>query len=202
MSLHSASEVSAALSARAGLFARAQEMGPAVFDAAGVIVRALRGGGMVWACGNGGSATQAQHFVAELVGRFKRERSALRAFCLSDNTATLTAVANDYAFEDVFARQVRGIARPGDVLVALSTSGNSENVVRAAAAAREEGVVVVALTGAGGGRVAGLADVALRVPDAETALIQEVHLVVIHLLCDIVEGVLADGPGDPPRTAR
>jgi D-sedoheptulose 7-phosphate isomerase len=173
-----------------------------VFEASQLLVRSFAAGGTVWACGNGGSATQAQHLVAELVGRFKRERSALRAICLSDNTATVTAVANDYEFADVFARQVRGLARAGDCLVALSTSGNSENVVRACRAAREAGAAAVAVTGASGGRVAAECDVAVRVPESDTPRIQEVHLVVIHLLCEIVETALAGPTGGSPPAAR
>jgi D-sedoheptulose 7-phosphate isomerase len=202
VSLHSEADVRAALAARERLFAEAAAAAPAVLEAARVLVGSLRPGGTVWACGNGGSATQAQHLVAELVGRFRRERGALRAFCLSDNTATVTAVANDYDFADVFARQVRGLSRAGDCLVALSTSGNSENVVRACAAAREVGVPVIALTGAGGGRVAAVSDVVIRVPAPDTPRVQEGHLVVIHLLCEIVEGALAEETGGSPAAGR
>ena len=144
----------------------------------------------MFACGNGGSATQAAHFVLELVGRFKRERRALRAFSLAENAGTLTAIGNDYEFADIFARQLQGILRPGDCLVALSTSGESENVVRACQAAKEAKGRVVGLTGAKGGRVAAASDVALRVPESDTPLVQEVHLAVVHLLCEIVEDAL------------
>jgi D-sedoheptulose 7-phosphate isomerase len=202
VSIRSETDLRAALEARAHLFAECSAAAPGVLKASRVLLRTLRAGGTVWACGNGGSATQAQHLVAELVGRFRRERDALRAFCLSDNTATVTAVANDYDFADVFARQVRGLARSGDCLVALSTSGNSENVVRACTAARDSGVSVVAMTGAGGGRVAGESDVAIRVPAADTPRIQEAHLVVIHLLCEMVESAMSEGSGDSPPAAR
>ena len=202
MSTRPASDVRGILRDRAQRFARAESIAPAVESAARAILRCLESGGTVWACGNGGSATQAQHFVAELVGRFKRERAAMRAFCLCDNISTLTAVANDYEFADVFARQLRGLARAGDCLVALSTSGNSENVVRACADGRAVGVTVVALTGGSGGRVAATCDVEVRVPDDETALIQEVHLVTIHLLCDIVEGALVPRTGGSSPAAR
>jgi len=169
-----------ALETAAGDIARvAQEM-----------VAGLRGGGVVYACGNGGSATQAQHFAAELVGRFRRDRGALPAFALVDNVGTLTSVSNDYDFADVFARQISGLARAGDCLLALSTSGNSENVRRACRAAREKKVRVFSLTGASGGTVAAESDVVIRVPDDDTARIQEVHIVIIHILCELVEAAL------------
>jgi D-sedoheptulose 7-phosphate isomerase len=188
-------DVKAMLRARVDLFTRVAEMAPAVEQAATVCITALLAGGTVWTCGNGGSAAEAQHFAAELVGRYKRERNALRAVCLSDNIATLTSVSNDYEFADVFARQIRGMAKRGDVLLAFTTSGNSENVIRAALAARENGVVVVALTGQSGGRVAGACDIAIRVPDQDTPLIQEVHLAVVHVLCDLIEAAFASAPG-------
>jgi D-sedoheptulose 7-phosphate isomerase len=186
---------------RVDLFMRVGELAPAVEQAGAACIAALGQGGTVWTCGNGGSAAEAQHFAAELVGRFKRERDAFRVVCLADNIATLTSVSNDYEFADVFARQVRGMARRGDVLIAFSTSGNSENVVRASAAARALGVTVIALTGEGGGRLAGHTDVLVAVPDRNTPHIQEVHLAVVHVLCDLVEGTLAANPADSPRGA-
>ena len=201
MSIRSESDLRAALVARVELFTRVEAVAPDVLGAANLLARTLAAGGTVWACGNGGSATQAQHLVAELVGRFKRERHAMRAFCLSDNTATVTAVANDYEFADVFARQVRGLARAGDCLFALSTSGNSENVVRACVAAHDAGAAVIALTGAAGGRVASAGDVSIRVPDSDTPRVQEAHLVVIHLLCEMVETALGAAGGAPPPVA-
>lgn len=186
---------------RAGFAERARSLewaaslaGP-VEEAADAIVTCLRGGGTVYACGNGGSASQAAHFVAELVGRFKRERRALRAVSLVDNASTLTSIANDYEFAEVFSRQLAGVIRPGDCLLALSTSGNSENVVRACATARTAGAAVIALTGESGGRAAEACTLAIRVPDADTPRVQEIHLLVIHLLCEIVERALS-GPGD------
>lgn len=184
-------DVRALLRDRVDLFARAEALALPVEEAARVLTGALSSGGTVWTCGNGGSAAEAQHFAAELVGRFKRERDAFRVVCLADNIATLTSVSNDYQFADVFARQVRGMARSGDALLALSTSGNSENVLRACAAARSLGAAVVALTGEGGGRMADAADVLIAVPDRDTPRIQEVHLTVVHLLCDLIEGALA-----------
>jgi D-sedoheptulose 7-phosphate isomerase len=197
-----AADVKQMLRERVDLFMRMGEIAPAVETAAEACIAALRAGGTVWTCGNGGSAAEAQHFAAELVGRFKRERDAFRVICLADNIATLTSVSNDYEFADVFARQVRGMARRGDVLVAFSTSGNSENVLRACAAARKLGVIVAGLAGEGGGRLAADADILVAVPDRDTPRIQEVHLAVVHVLCDLVEAALAPNPADTPRGAR
>ena len=144
-------------------------------------------------CGNGGSAADAQHLAAELIGRFERERPELAAIALTTDTSILTAVGNDYAFDQVFARQVRGLGRDGDVLVAISTSGNSPNVVAAAQAARERGLSLVAMTGRGGGRLAemiGDGDVHLCVPHDRTARIQEVHLLILQCLCDGIDASL------------
>jgi D-sedoheptulose 7-phosphate isomerase len=152
---------------------------------------ALRGGRKVIFCGNGGSAADATHMAAELVGRFQLERSPLPALCLSDNASALTAIANDYAFDQVFARQLRGLAAAGDVLVALSTSGTSANVVAAAEAARDLGVHIVSFTGASGGRLAELADLAVRVPSEDTARIQEGSMVLLHAACELAEQALA-----------
>ena len=198
----SSADVRALLRERVDLFTRAEALAGPVEQAARALTATLTAGGTVWTCGNGGSAAEAQHFAAELVGRFKRERDAFRVVCLCDNIATLTSVSNDYQFADVFARQVRGMARAGDALVALSTSGNSENVLRACVAAQALGVKVVALTGDGGGRMADAADIMIAVPDKDTPRIQEVHLTVVHLLCDIIEGTLAKDPGRAPRGAR
>jgi D-sedoheptulose 7-phosphate isomerase len=195
-------DVRAMLRERADLFARAELLADAIEEAARALAAVLSSGATVWTCGNGGSAAEAQHFAAELVGRFKRERDAFRVVCLADNPATLTSVSNDYQFADVFARQVRGMARSGDALLALSTSGNSENVLRACQAARALGARVVALTGEGGGRMKDAADILLAVPDRDTPRIQEVHLAVVHLLCDMIEGALATDAPRPPRGAR
>ena len=167
-----------------------------VHDIARGVAQCLAAGGSVFACGNGGSATQATHFVAELVGRFKRDRTALRAFSLCDNPATVTALANDYGYDDVFAHQIRGLAKSGDCLLALSTSGNSKSVVRACRAAREREVSVFALTGETGGEMKEGCDVVVRVPFADTARVQEVHLMIIHLVCELVELELFAGAGD------
>ncbi|MBA3032762.1 MAG: phosphoheptose isomerase [Gammaproteobacteria bacterium] len=158
-----------------------------------LMVAALRAGGKVMACGNGGSAADSQHFAAELLNRFEKERPPLAALALTTDTSTLTSIANDYAYDQVFAKQVAGLGRTGDVLLAISTSGNSPNVIAAIAAAHARGVRVVALTGKGGGAIASqLADddVHLCVPADRTARIQEVHLVTIHCLCDGIDAII------------
>ncbi len=155
--------------------------------------RALAAGRPLLVCGNGGSAADAQHIVAELVGRFLRERRALRAICLSGDPAVLTAWSNDKGFDTVFARQVEAHAEPGGVLLALSTSGNSPNVVKALEAARARGMATIGLTGEGGGRMAPLSDHLFAVPSASTPAIQQVHLCLYHCFCAGVEAAIADG---------
>lgn len=151
----------------------------------------LRAGGTVALCGNGGSASQAQHLAGELVGRFRRERPAFRALALTTDTAILTALGNDYGFADIFRRQVEGLLRSGDVLICLSTSGNAENLLKAVEEAKSRGVLTVGLTGETGGKLAQQADLCLRIPHAQTSTIQEAHLAIGHLLCDLVESALA-----------
>lgn len=165
----------------------ARELPPVIESIVNLIHQRLHEGRKVLACGNGGSAADAQHLVAELVGRFRDERRALAAVTLMADSATLTAVANDYGYEEVFARQIQALAAPGDVLIAISTSGNSPNVLRAAMAARAAGCTVVALTGAGGGKLAGLADHLLRAPSSVVARIQEVHALSIHAIADALD---------------
>jgi D-sedoheptulose 7-phosphate isomerase len=153
----------------------------------------LRAGGKVMACGNGGSAADSQHFAAELLNRFEKERPPLAAIALTTDTSTLTSIANDYAYDQVFAKQVQALGRAGDVLLAISTSGNSPNVIAAIAAAHARGVRVVALTGKNGGTIAGLLrsdDIHLCVPADRTARIQEVHLLTIHCLCDGIDALI------------
>jgi D-sedoheptulose 7-phosphate isomerase len=162
-------------------------LAPAIGAAAGRLIACYRSGGKLLAMGNGGSAADAQHFVAELVGRYRRERRALPAIALTVDPSIVTAVANDYGYEEVFARQVRAHVRPGDVVVGISTSGNSDNVCRAFKAARAAGGVTIALGGGSGGRMKDLADLAIIAPSNETPRIQECHITVIHILCDLVE---------------
>ncbi|HEY2818229.1 MAG TPA: phosphoheptose isomerase [Casimicrobiaceae bacterium] len=171
----------------------ADALAPAIARAASLMTESLFADGKILSCGNGGSASDAQHFSAELVGRFERERPELPAISLSTDTSLLTAVANDYAFEQVFAKQVRALGTKGDVLLAITTSGNSSNVVAAIAAAHEREMRVVALTGKGGGRAGELLmpeDVHLCVPHGRTMRIQEVHLLIIHCLCDAIDATL------------
>ncbi|MDH4106912.1 MAG: phosphoheptose isomerase [Gammaproteobacteria bacterium] len=155
--------------------------------------QALLDDGKILSCGNGGSAGDAQHFSSELLNRFEMERPGLPAIALTTDSSTLTSIANDYAYEDIFAKQVRALGRGNDILLAISTSGNSENVNRAIVAAHERGMRVIALSGRDGGRMAGLLsgeDVEIRVPAKRTARIQEVHLLVIHCLCDLIDTAL------------
>jgi D-sedoheptulose 7-phosphate isomerase len=170
--------------------------------AARLIVERLLQGAKVLSCGNGGSAGDAQHFSSEMLNRFERERPGLPALALTTDTSTLTSIANDYHFEEVFSRQVRALGHPGDLLLAISTSGRSPNVLGAVAVAHEKDMSVIALTGRDGGEL-GLAlmpdDVEIRVPSQSTARIQEVHLLAIHCLCDLIDcqllgiGISVDG---------
>ena len=158
-----------------------------------IMVKALLANGKILACGNGGSAADAQHFSAELLNRFERERPGLAALSLTTDTSTLTSIANDYDYEQVFSKQVSALGQPGDVLFAISTSGNSKNVMRALAAAHEREMRVVALTGRGGGEIGKLLapeDVHICVPHSQTARIQEVHLLTLHCLCDGIDCML------------
>lgn len=171
----------------------AQTLCKPIEQAVQAVLACVTSGGKVLACGNGGSAADAQHFAAEFVGRFERERPELGAIALTTDSSILTALANDYAFEQVFAKQVRALGHAGDVLLALSTSGNSPNVLAAVAAAHEREMSVVAFTGRGGGRLGALlreTDVHICVPHDRTARIQEVHLLALHCLCDAVDAHL------------
>jgi D-sedoheptulose 7-phosphate isomerase len=176
-------------SARLKLEAAQSLVGPLV-RAGTLLAEALRQGGKVLACGNGGSAADAQHFAAELVNRFEMERPPLAGIALTTDTSTLTSIANDYAYLQVFSKQVRALGRRGDVLLAISTSGNSGNVVEAISAAHEIGLRVIALTGNGGGKMAAMLgpdDVHVCVPHKTTARIQEVHLLALHCMCDGID---------------
>ncbi len=164
-----------------------------IADAAEAMVGCLLGNGKILACGNGGSASDAQHFAAELVGRFEMERQGLAAIALTTDSSILTALSNDYGYKAIFDKQVRALGQPGDVLLAISTSGNSANIIEAIYAAHDNDLRVVALTGKGGGEIAELlrdTDVHICVPSDRTARIQEVHLLAIHCLCDGIDCLL------------
>jgi D-sedoheptulose 7-phosphate isomerase len=176
-----------ALAEHAALVARVDELLPGVDEAARLIVAAYERGGRVLAFGNGGSAADAQHLVGELVGRFKRERRPLAALALSVDPSVVTCIANDYSFEDVFARQVQAHARTGDVAVAYTTSGRSENVVRGLRAAREAGAAAILFAGGDGVPATEHADIALVVPSTSTARVQELHLLLMHLMVEQVD---------------
>ena len=171
----------------------AAELGESIAAAGAIMSTSLLEGGKILSCGNGGSAADAQHFSSELLNRFEMERPGLAAMALTTDSSTLTSISNDYAYEEIFSKQVRALGKAQDVLLAISTSGNSQNVCRAITAAHELGMKVVALTGRDGGSMAGMYsenDVEIRVPATRTARIQEVHLVVIHCLCDLIDTAL------------
>jgi D-sedoheptulose 7-phosphate isomerase len=171
----------------------AEALAPAIEQAARHMVHCLTQGGKILACGNGGSAADAQHFVSKMINRFEQERPGLAAISLTADTSTLTSIANDLTYEQVFARQVKALGQPGDILLAISSSGNSHNVLQAVEAAHARSMPVIALTGRQGGGLAEQMqedDVFLCVPAESTARIQEIHLLTIHCLCDAVDSVL------------
>jgi D-sedoheptulose 7-phosphate isomerase len=156
------------------------------------LVSILAGGGKILVCGNGGSAAQAQHFVAELIGRYKQDRAALPAVALTTDTSALTAIGNDYGFNEIFRRQAEGLMGSSDLLIGLSTSGNSPNVVDALSWAKERGFATAAMTGEGGGGMAAVVDTCVAIPTTDTDLIQERHLVLLHILADVAERSLTE----------
>lgn len=164
-----------------------EDQAAAIEQSGKLLATAIGGGHKVLICGNGGSAADAQHFAAELVGRFEQERAAWPAIALTTDTSILTAIGNDYGFADVFARQVRGLGGPGDVLIGISTSGNSENVIKAVAAARETGMQTIGLLGQDGGRLQSQTDHAIVVHDPKTARIQEAHILILHYWAMLIE---------------
>ncbi len=171
------------------------DLAPTIAAAAALMTRCLLEDGKILSCGNGGSAADAQHFSSELLNRFELERPGLPAVALTTDSSTLTSIANDYSYNEVFAKQVRALGQPLDVLLAISTSGNSENVLRAIQAAHERGLKVVALTGRDGSAIAealGADDIEIRVPAERTCRIQEVHLLAIHALCDLIDAELLE----------
>ena len=165
-------------------------------QAAEIMLQCLMNDGKILACGNGGSAADAQHFAAEMTGRFEKERMELAAVALTTDTSALTAIGNDYGFDHVFSKQVRALGRPGDVLIGISTSGNSANIITAIEATHERDMQVIAFTGRDGGKIAAMLkdnDILLNVPHPRTARIQEVHILLIHALCDCIDTMLLEG---------
>lgn len=168
-------------------------LGTPIANAAELMVKALLDGHKILCCGNGGSAADSQHFAAELINRYERDRPSLPAIALTTDTSTLTSIGNDFSFDEIFSKQIRGLGAPGDVLLAISTSGHSKNVVQAIAAAHDREMPVIALTGKDGGdigRMLRTQDVEIRVPAHKTSRVQEVHLLVIHCLCDLIDNML------------
>lgn len=173
-----------------GLLERLHDLDAPVRSAAEVIARSLAAGHKVMLCGNGGSAADCQHIASELTGRFIKDRRPLAAIALSTDSSALTCIGNDYSFEDVFARQLLGLGRPGDCLLAISTSGRSPNVLKAVQAARANGISTIGLLGRDGGPIGALCEVSLVVPSHTTARVQEMHILIGHTLCGMVEAAL------------
>jgi D-sedoheptulose 7-phosphate isomerase len=181
-------------------YAAAELLARPIAQAVGVLVACITSGGKVLACGNGGSASDAQHFAAEFIGRFERERPGLAAIALTTDTSIITAIGNDYSFNAIFSKQVEALGAPGDVLIAISTSGNSANVIAAVQAAHAKEMSIVALTGRGGGKIREMlldTDVHICVPHERTARIQEVHILTLHCLCDAVDNQLLGEQEEP-----
>jgi len=168
------------------------ELGGAIVQSADIVLKALRGGGKLLLLGNGGSAADSQHIAAELTGRYIRERPGFAAIALTTDTSALTAIANDYGFDRVFERQVEALARPGDAVIAISTSGNSDNVIRAVRRAQGIGCKVIGWLGRDGGELATLCDLPIVIPIDDTARIQEMHILAGHVMCDLVEAALVE----------
>ena len=171
----------------------ARDCSTAIFEAAGLIIMCLRAGGKLLFFGNGGSAADAQHLAAEFIGRFVRERAGLAAIALTTDSSILTAVGNDYGFDQIFARQVQALGRPNDVAIAISTSGNSPNIIEGVKAARKGYLKTIGLSGKDGGLLAAEADVVITIASTSTARIQECHITIGHLLCELTEEALAEG---------
>lgn len=191
-----ADDLRAQLEEHQAVVAAAAALLPSIDELAGLIIGAFQRGGRLITFGNGGSAADAQHFAGELVGRYRSTRRPLPALALNTDPSVVTSIANDFGFDDLFARQVEAHARPGDVVVGITTSGRSENVVRGLRAARRQGAAAVALTGADGGPAAEAAELAIRVPSLDTARIQETCVLLIHLVCDRIDAwVRREGGG-------
>ncbi|MDV7340800.1 D-sedoheptulose 7-phosphate isomerase [Terasakiella sp. A23] len=172
---------------RAVMEAVKSDMSAQIVDLSKMMAKALGEDKTIMWCGNGGSASDSQHLAAELVGRYKKNREPLRSVALTTDTSVLTCIANDYGYDDVFIRQVKAVGRKGDILIAISTSGNSENVLRAVKAANEMGIISVALLGKGGGPIKELATHSLVIPSQTTARIQEAHIFIGHMFCELIE---------------
>jgi D-sedoheptulose 7-phosphate isomerase len=186
--------VKSSLEAAGGVFrATAVSCQAAIEEAADVVTEALKRGDKVLLCGNGGSAADAQHFATEMTVKMKQVRSPMAAIALTTNSSLLTAQANDLGFDTVFSRQIESLGRAGDVLVAISTSGMSPNILSAVTAARQMGIKVIGLTGCGGGKVAAMSDIAITIPSDEAPRIQEAHIAVCHLICEFAEAALYGG---------
>lgn len=186
--------IKASLEAASGVFIRtAESCGAAIEKAGETVVDCLRDGGKLLLCGNGGSAADAQHIAAEMSVKMRQVRSPMAAVALTTNSSLLTAQANDLGFETVFSRQIESLARKGDVLVAISTSGNSPNILVGVETARRVGIRVIGLTGCGGGKLASMCDIPIVVPSSDIPRIQEVHIAVGHLICDYAETSLFGG---------
>ena len=168
-------------------FKKLESQAGEVAEAAALALASLKSGGHLFFCGNGGSAADAQHIAAELVGRFMKERRPLKATALHANTSSLTAIGNDYSYDEVFSRQLAGLGSKGDVLFAITTSGNSKNILKTAEVARQIGMKIVGMTGQGGGKLAALCDLCLTVPSTHTPRIQEMHIAVGHAICEIID---------------
>jgi len=166
---------------------RMQNLLSLIKDAADICVKALKSGNKIMLCGNGGSAADAQHIAAELSGRFKKERNALAGIALTTDTSALTAIGNDYGFEYIFSRQVEAIGKKGDVLIAISTSGNSKNIINAIKSAKKIGIKVVTLSGKDGGEMKDLGDVNILIPSNDTPRIQEMHIMTGHMICEMID---------------
>ena len=181
-------EIASQLAAHRDVIARVErELSPRIAEMVTLLVETFERGGKLLVMGNGGSAADAQHFVAEIVGRFKMERKGLPAIALSTDTSILTAIGNDYGFDNVFRRQIEALAAPGDLIVGISTSGNSPNVQQALELAREKGCRTVGLLGKDGGSIKNVCDLALIVPTNDTPRVQEGHITIIHIVCDLLE---------------
>lgn len=189
----SAARVAATCESIAAHFTALRDHAGTVAAMAETVTAALKAGGTVFFCGNGGSAADSQHLAAELLGRYRLDRAPLAAVALTVDTSALTAIGNDFGFDDVFARQLGGLGRRGDVLVALTTSGNSPNVLRAVAQAKDMGVTVLGFTAGTGGALAAAADICLTVPAGRTDRAQEMHIACGHMICEMVEEAMAGG---------